>query len=589
MMHRLVSVVRFACGQILLLTLGLMMQSQSAESPVGVELHIPPAQTRVIGDAIPLIWRFTNKSPAPLAFMWEGCCRLNGRLTVSLAGQALAPIPPGQALAHMFAKAERLDPAKPREFETRLSDLVTLQESGIYHLHGRYTGVLASQQPQVPRSLNLWREAAETPVIQVSVLHVKDYLAQRPTRSAARKLSLELAGPAVMPPLKPAPLQLKIANTSDQAQTVDWPHDVQLWMVNREGRRLGNIATTVEAPFEVLALPPGTSLVREIPFSSEHVEGESFGEYDVFIDLQSTGPEQPRVPSNPIAVAWRLTQADVSELVTQAASGAKTGLRNAPLKLLRVYLAEIRPALEALEVGSWSAAAAALAKQLQMAASLKPVAPKPGRVNLQVLVGTHDQPQWAEGRVAQCAARISGSFIDQLSALLAVRRHLGWELGVVLTPQAATTLGQIMKVVREVAPLQTELAAPPSASAVDSTKAMTNAIVFQQFLTPANLVLRLSRSTQGPRCAAARKLVDTEQPPSAAMLAPEEITRWPLRPLADRSALEELLADGQLESPQILILAAADIRWDELLALLEPVWQRGLQIDLVLAGHELRN
>src|SRR5688572_8948786 len=52
----------------------------AAEHAVQASLHIPPAETYVIGDTIPLFWRFENKSNVPLAFMWEGCCRLNGRL-----------------------------------------------------------------------------------------------------------------------------------------------------------------------------------------------------------------------------------------------------------------------------------------------------------------------------------------------------------------------------------------------------------------------------------------------------------------------------------------------------------------------------
>jgi hypothetical protein len=68
--------------------------------------------------------------------MWEGCCRLNGRLTVTAENQPIIPVPPVQALAHMFAKAERLEPGKPADFETRLSDWVQLRESGEYQLVG---------------------------------------------------------------------------------------------------------------------------------------------------------------------------------------------------------------------------------------------------------------------------------------------------------------------------------------------------------------------------------------------------------------------------------------------------------------------
>ena len=148
----------------LLLRFGIFVLS--APASVEVELQIPRAETHVLGDPIPLIWRFTNRSPEPLAFMWEGCCRLNGRLTVTKEGEVLAPIPSGQALAHMFAKAERLNPGVGRDFDTFLSDWVVLKETGAYSLQGRYVGF--SQLKAARRACG--RGEATTPVIGLNVL-----------------------------------------------------------------------------------------------------------------------------------------------------------------------------------------------------------------------------------------------------------------------------------------------------------------------------------------------------------------------------------------------------------------------------------
>src|SRR5690606_1313859 len=124
-------------------------------------------------------WKFTNRSGTPLGFMWEGCCRLNGKLEVTTREGSIATTPQGTALAHMFARADRLDPGVPKEYETLVSDWVELPGTGTYALRGTYRGVLPTQVPQVPRGLGLWRDAATSEPVQLAVLSVGDYLAQR--------------------------------------------------------------------------------------------------------------------------------------------------------------------------------------------------------------------------------------------------------------------------------------------------------------------------------------------------------------------------------------------------------------------------
>ena len=76
--------------------------------PVTLELVLDGNGAHLIGDRIPLVWRFVNHSREPLGFLWEGCCRRNGRLSVTMGDKAVDVIPASQTLAHMFAKAERL-------------------------------------------------------------------------------------------------------------------------------------------------------------------------------------------------------------------------------------------------------------------------------------------------------------------------------------------------------------------------------------------------------------------------------------------------------------------------------------------------
>ena len=104
---------------------------------VELRLSIPEAPFHVIGDPVPLRWEFVNRGDQRLAFMWEGCCRLNGRVTASLGQLTLHSDPAtsaAQLTAHRFARAARLLPGKPAVFETNLGDWLNIDRSGEYKL-----------------------------------------------------------------------------------------------------------------------------------------------------------------------------------------------------------------------------------------------------------------------------------------------------------------------------------------------------------------------------------------------------------------------------------------------------------------------
>jgi hypothetical protein len=64
--------------------------------------------------------------------------------------------------------------------------------------------------------------------------------------------------------------------------------------------------------------------------------------------------------------------------------------------------------------------------------------------------------------------------------------------------------------------------------------------------------------------------------------SPAELAQVKFTPLADAAALEALLADGQLATPRVLVLAAPELRWQELTAALGPLLNRSLTFDLVV-------
>lgn len=539
---------------------------EARSAAVEAQLVIPPAETRVIGDPIPLIWRFSNTGSEPLGFMWEGCCRLNGRLSVTLDGRDVEPIPPGQALAHMFAKAERLEPGKPRDFDTRLSDWVRLERGGTYELRGRYTGVLPSQQPQVPRGLALWRDASETPPAHLAVIDVAEYLSQREARSRKRSITLELSGPERLPPLEPAPLKLRIRNTGAQAIHLQWPHPFDLWIVDGRGRRLSGVNTAVGGNYEEITIPAGDSVDRDIAFNSERMEGQPFGDYRVFVDLAPGREGQPRAPSSAFAMRWELGSSDVRQLVEKASSGSAAGLRNPALKLLRVHLGEIGSALESLANAALPDKAAQLAKELALAACLKPFSPAPGAVQLPLRIGRDGKWRFADAQLVRCATKAGSTPADQLAAIVGVRRHLGWQPGVELQPDETATAAALFQAVESLAPVRAELAAPPQ-WVVRHPDAQVSCRV----------VPRTDLAGEPP------SMVVTRVEGRLRFFLPAEAADRAPQLLDSVAALEREVARQPRLFARPLLEAPGELTVRELRTVLEPFARRGAQVDLVLA------
>jgi hypothetical protein len=548
---------------------------------VQVELVIPPAQTHVIGDHTPLIWRFLNVGTEPVAFTWEGCCRLNGRLTVIAPGQTITPIPPVQTLAHAFAKAEILQPGQPSEFSTRISDWVQLHDTGTYQLQGHYTGVLPDQRPQVPSSLKLWRDAAHTPAVQFTVLNVADYLAQRAQRSAQRQIALQIEGPSRLEPLETSPLTVTIRNVADTTQRLRWPNDLQLWLVNPAGLRLGLVPTYVDGPYEEIVLPPGARTERRIPFDHTRLEGEPFATYQVFVDLQPDA-DQPRVPSNVIDVHWHLDASRVAELIRQAAQGPRMGLRNPALKLLRVYLAEIGPCFDQIQFAPTSnPEVRTLHSQLQLASRLKPFAPDPGRVHLTLAIRANEPGRFIGPMIEANAAFLPTPPDAVLESMMAVRRHLGWEIALNVQPSSDTTLAQIGSTLAPLQRLNPDLAAPPRAFLANDRNDSGPTVTFRTQPIRAHLLVRLEKSGHAAKIRFATKSTASGPLSKAALFEPADIATASFRPASDSNALNTIL-DSTSTPPQTLVLAHPHLTWAELTNALEAFRTRRLPVDCVL-------
>ncbi|MFN0069466.1 MAG: hypothetical protein ACKVYV_17750 [Limisphaerales bacterium] len=426
------------------LALALALSARAADPAVDVSLRFPEAETWVLGDDIPLFWHFENRSAVPLAFMWEACCRQNGRMTVTSNGVPIDTVPPVTAVAHMFARAETLPPGEVREFETKLSDWAVLPGTGRYTLAGTYTGVTTNQQPVVPRNLPVWRGTTATPPVEVALLGVEDYLRQRGPRAARRGLELKLAGPSALTPLGTNTWRLEVRNRAAEPRTLVWPDQFQPWVIDAAGRRLARGAV-FDAPQETFDLAPGATWSREFSLAADRFEREPLGDHRLFVDLASASAGEPRVPSNVLPLAWQLPPAAVADLLNLAAQGTAAGGRNPALRLLRQYLAELAPTLAALDGAGLDAPARPLLKRLRQAARLKPVSPRPGLAVLDVRFDEAGRAAWVDVRLATNLPALDPPRGEAFAPLVALRRDLGWSLEIRLLPAPGTRLADLAR------------------------------------------------------------------------------------------------------------------------------------------------
>ena len=84
-------------------------------------------------------------------------------------------------------------------------------------------------------------------------------------------------------------------------------------------------------------------LTKRIEIDSGALESRALGRYRLFVDFKTA---TSRTPSNAVPLDWRLDTAELQQLIRMASGGARDGLRNRPLKLIRMHLGEIGQALE---------------------------------------------------------------------------------------------------------------------------------------------------------------------------------------------------------------------------------------------------
>ena len=422
---------------------------------VELRLAIPEAPFHVIGDPVPLRWEFVNRGDQRLAFMWEGCCRLNGRVTASLGQLTLHSDPAtsaAQLTAHRFARAARLLPGKPAIFETNLGDWLNIDRSGEYKLTARYTGLLDNQQPQVGRGWQLWKNSATAQPIHATLLTPSDYIARR----NQAEIALRLDGPDRLLLLNPTMLELKLLNLSETPKTIHWPSDFALWFLDATGGRSPLAPTSIRAASEKLVLAKNQRLAKRIEIAPGAFDGQSLEQYRLFVDYKTA---TSRTPSNAVPLDWQLNVGDLQQLIHLASGGAKTGLRNRPLKLMRLHLGELRQTLGQVPASDLNKKGKKLLKELQLAAALKPFSKKPGLVTVKLGITNDGSIKFADDALAQ-AFQGENPITDQLGHLLNIRKHLGWSVAIQLHPYATTAKKHVGAAFEKLKYLEPRLAKP---------------------------------------------------------------------------------------------------------------------------------
>ena len=450
---------RLAVG-VLILGLGQALGQAEAPSPVQLRLNIPEAPFHVVGDPAPLNWEFINPGKQRLAFMWEGCCRLNGRVSATLGQVTIKSEPfsdPAQLMAHRFARAARLYPGKSVQFETGISDWLEIRRSGTYQLSARYTGLLDNQRPNVTPGWQLWRQSAVSKPVETTLLTAPDYVAKRADLARETGLALGLTKNRDWQPIEGTQLSLTLQNSGDKKRSIAWPSALGLWILDANGRRVPLSLTQIKSAPEELSITPGGMVKKIVPLDGGALESKPFGAYQIFIDYKTGGK---RTPSNTIDIDWRLGQAQLAELLHAASGGAKTGLRNKPLKLLRLHIASLGQALDQVDATRFDAKGQRLLQELKLASRLKPFGPKPGLITVKLSIEKDGTLQFTNQALGQ-ALTPQASVFEKLSAMTAIRRHLGWAVAVELQPKSGVTEKQATQAVESLKTLQPHLVRLP--------------------------------------------------------------------------------------------------------------------------------
>ena len=293
--------------------------------------------------------------------------------------------------------------------------------------------------------------------VKTTLLIAPDYVAKRAELARETGLALGLTKNRDWQPIEGTQLSLTLQNSGDKQRSIAWPSALGLWILDANGRRVPLSLTQVKSAPEELSIKPGGMVKKIVPLDGGALESKPFGAYQIFIDYKTGGK---RTPSNTIDIDWQLDQAQLAELLHAASGGAKTGLRNKPLKLLRLHIASLGQALGQVDATRFDAKGQRLLQELKLASRLKPFGPKPGLITVKLSIENDGTLQFTNQALGQALPQ-QASIVEKISAMTAIRRHLGWAVAVELQPKIEVTEKQATQAVESLKTLQPHLVRPP--------------------------------------------------------------------------------------------------------------------------------
>ena len=327
---------------------------------IRVELVQPPAKFYVIGDAIPIEWRFTNTTDEPIGMFWEGCCFTYGEIAAEGPGgerpqRKRPPMPPNAPANwtpdpktaqawHAFPQVTRIEPHKGESFQTVLDNWIEVSKSGHYKLTASYTGAPESAL-QRHEKIKLWNGKSVAKAVEMEVLTPDEYLAQKAVqRESSIQLSAITAKPVLKPTTSPMPVSFKIRNESKEPVEAK----CELWVLDENQKRIipdAVIPGLTRFSAESVTISAGAESAVSWNIGMADVLNLSLNKkYTIFADCSWSGA---RCPTEIVDFEWRIEPEDALYLVREASKASgKAGERAVPLRIIHRYLIEIAKLLK---------------------------------------------------------------------------------------------------------------------------------------------------------------------------------------------------------------------------------------------------
>ena len=131
-----------------------------------------------------------------------------------------------------------------------------------------------------------------------------------------------------------------------------------------------------------------------------------------------------------------------------------------PAVFAALIIASLGQALGQVDATRFDAKGQRLLQELKLASRLKPFGPKPGLITVKLSIEKDGTLQFTNQALGQ-ALTPQASVFEKLSAMTAIRRHLGWAVAVELQPKSGVTEKQATQAVESLKTLQPHLVRLP--------------------------------------------------------------------------------------------------------------------------------